>query len=117
MASEQTVVAIGMFAVAFLWYSNELNLKGSYLWGQAFQIFCFLFMIADFTVMGQMFRADTYYDLEDLVLNGTMTLIVWLMWALTFTWVGSLILNIVTNLKNPELENANSIGYNRVGTR
>jgi hypothetical protein len=118
MASEQTVIAIAMFAVSFLWYSNELNKRDSYLWGQAFQVFSFLFMICTFTICGQMFTADGYFDLTDLVLGGLLTLITWLMWALVLTWIGSLIINIALSMKNRDtMESASSIGVNRFGPK
>jgi len=117
MASEQTVVAIALFAVSFLWYSNELNKKGAYLWGQAFQVFCFLFMIANFTIMSQLFRSDGLFEMEDVVLNGLMTLITWVMWALVFTWTASLVLNVVSSIREKNLESADSIGVNRFGPK
>lgn len=115
MASEYTVVAIAIMGVAFLWYSNECTKRGSLLWGQAFQTLAFLFFLVDFTVMAMLFRADTYFDLEDLVMAGLFYVTFIFMWVLVMFWIVSFVLNLLSTLKKPKLESINKTGGNNYG--
>ena len=115
MASEFTVVAIAIFAASFLWYSNELRKSNSLLWAQAFQTMSFLFMLADFTVMTMLFRADAFFDLEDLMMSGLWYVTFTFMWVLVFFWIVSLVFGFLGTLRKPKLESIDKVGGNRYG--
>ena len=111
MASEQVIVGISMLAVALLWYSNELVKRGNMLWGQAFQLFSFLFMIVDFTVMQEFLQAESFFDLQDLVFMSLFNIIWYVMWILLGLWFFDLILKFMTSLRKPhEAEKVERIG-------
>jgi hypothetical protein len=111
MASEQAIVGISMLALGFLWYSNELVKRGNMLWGQAFQMFSFMFMLVDFTVMVQMFRAESLFDMEDLVFQSLWTIVWYLMWILLGLWFFDMIVKFMLSLRKPkETERIERIG-------
>lgn len=116
MAAEQAIVGISMLAVAFLWYSNELRKGGDALWSQAFQTIAFLFMLVDFTVMVQMFRAEALFDMEDLVFISLFNIIWWVMFVLLGLWFFTLVVNMMKTLRNPDkLESIKHVGRNQYG--
>jgi len=118
MASEQAIVGISMLALGFLWYSNELTKRGNMLWGQAFQMISFMFMLVDFTVMVQIFRTESLFDMEDLVFQSLWTIIWWVMWILVGLWFFDLVIKYVTTLRKPhENEKINRIGGNQYGAQ
>ena len=118
MASEQAIIGISMLAVSFLWYSNELVKRGNMLWGQAFQMFSFMFMIVDFTVMIEIFRSESLFDMEDLVFNGMLMVVWYVMWFLLVLWAYDLIVKYLMSLKKPkETEKIDRIGGNSYGAQ
>lgn len=117
MASEQAIVGISLLAVAFLWYSNELVKRGNLLWAQAFQMFSFMFMLVDFTVMVQIFRSESFFEMENLVFQSLWQLIWIVMWVLLGLWMFDLCVKFVGSLGKPrENEKIERIGGNRYGT-
>jgi len=118
MAAEQAIVGISMLAIGFLWYSNELTKRGNALWGQAFQMISFMFMLVDFTVMVQMFRAEALFDMEDLVFQSLWTIVWILMWVLLGLWFFDLIIKFAKSLGKPkETERVERIGGNSYGAQ
>jgi len=115
MASEYTPVALAIIGVAFLWYSNELTKRNSFLWAQAFQIISFLFILANFGVMNQLYRADTYYDLEDLITVSLFSMIFWVMWIIMLLWILSIFISFLSGLGNPKRKNIKKLGGNEYG--
>jgi hypothetical protein len=116
MAAEQTVIGIALFAVAFLWYSNECVKRGSLLWGQAFQVLAFLLILADFPIMAQLMKAEGYFDIEDLLMEGLWYVVFIFMWVLVLFWIVSFVLNLLGTLRKPKFEKADQVGGNKYGS-
>jgi hypothetical protein len=115
MASEQSVVALAIFAASFLWYSSQLSNRGSFMWAQVFQILCFMFVLTDLTVLTQLFRADAFFDMEDLMMNGLFTVVMWLLWGIVLLWIFSLIFDMLTSWGKPKMEKTKRVGGNTYG--
>lgn len=101
MASEQVPLGITLIALGFLWYSNEMNKKGNAIWAQAFQAVAFVFILADFSIMTILLRADGFYDHEDLIGVSLFQIVFWLMWILLGFWLFGLFLNLLKHLRQP----------------
>lgn len=110
MASEQAILGIGLIAVGFLWYSNELVKRGSDMWGKAFQIISFLFILVDLTIMGQIFRTEALFQMEDLVVGAPFWIVTTLIWVLTGLWVFGFAFGLLEGLRKPKMEKVDRIG-------
>jgi hypothetical protein len=115
MAAEAAIVGISILAASFLWYANELQTRNSFLWGQFFQILSFLFMMVDAIVMVQMFRAESLFDMEDLVFFGIFYLILATLTLVLMLWTWNLVMTFLKTLKTRKLQTAKGIGSGGYG--